>query len=142
MKKLLVSVLLGSLLSMTVAVSQSHAQEDPLRRFYREGSAISQQAQWQLWNSFTPRQKSLAIAISRIADQHWQLYQQPIPINLQSSQMMMRMIGAQPNEGAFVVNRMQANYAAYASLGQVDATINQMYNFLNCLQTRGTGCVP
>jgi len=132
----LLSLVLGSL------GNSVKAQEDPLRRFYREGGAAAAEAQWQLWSSFSPRQKYLSKLVASISDQVWSQYQQPIPMTPEMLTIIVEGIGAQPGEAEFVWSRMQAHHDAAIGMREVDAGIDRMQRFSDCLQRQGTGCIP
>lgn len=115
---------------------------DPIRRFYCEGPILTREAQEALCNSYTPRQRVIAAAVGKIAYGYYQKNGQPLPVNQRNLRLIMRTIGANNNEANFVLNRMRAHSNAGAVMGKADQTIYRMNQFLHCLQTRGTGCIP
>lgn len=117
------------------------ANADAISDFYRQGAAANQ-ARWQRWNSYTPRQKQLSRAISKIADAFYQRNEQPLPVNKNSLRIIMKALKATPEEAPFILNRMLASSNASAAITRTNSTINRTQNFLNCLNTQGTGCIP
>jgi hypothetical protein len=116
--------------------------QDPIRRFYCEGAILSGQAQQALVNSYTPRQRLLARVIGEAIYAFYEETGQPLPVTQQTLQLMMEGLGADVSEAAFVYDRMVAHSNAIAAIIEADATINHMNDFLTCLQTQGTGCIP
>lgn len=116
--------------------------QDPIRRFYCEGNILSGQAQQALVNSYSPRQRQLARAISEVIYAFYEEYGQPLPVTQETLQLMMEGLGADASEAAFVYDRMVAHSNAIAAIIEADSTINRMNDFLTCLQTQGTGCIP
>ena len=115
--------------------------QDPIRRFYCEGSILSGEASQALVNSYTPRQRQLAQVISEVVYTFYQQTGRPLPVTQQTLQIMMQGIGANATEAPFVLERMVANSNAIAAMIQADRTINRGQAFLNCLNTQGTGCI-
>ncbi|BAZ03976.1 hypothetical protein [Calothrix sp. NIES-3974] len=115
---------------------------DPIRRGNCQSAAISTQGSWNLWNSWTPRQQSLATQISQIHYAYHQRTGQPLPVTNGTVAQMMQIIRARANERNFVIERMIANYNAGVALNQADRTIDGANRFIDCLQRQGTGCIP
>jgi hypothetical protein len=146
-QKLLVLTLIGYatlLLTPITAKAQSYCDRitDPLRRgtCYSQEAAIRQQQA--RWNSYTPRQRVLARSVEQVAYNYYQRTRQALPVTQQTLAQVMRIVGASRAEAAFVVDRMVANRNAIAALNQADLEIDRMREFVDCLQTQGTGCVP
>ncbi len=116
--------------------------QDPIQRFYCEGSILSGEASQALANSYTLRQRQLAQAVSEVVDAYYEQTGQPLPINQETLSMMMNGLEASQSEAAFVYERMVANSNAIAAIIEADGTIGRMNNFLTCLQIQGTGCIP
>ena len=116
--------------------------QDPIRRFYCEGAILSGQAQQDLVNSYTPRQRQLTQAIGEVVYAFYEETGQPLPVTQETLQLMMEGLGANASEATFVYDRMVAHNNAIAAIIEADSTINRMNNFLTCLQTQGTGCIP
>lgn len=134
---ILTSLLLGSLTSVAKAQAGLSNHE------YRARMArIAAEAQRDMWNSFTPRQKQLSQLVSNVAFQYWQGYGQPIPMDAQTLNMVMRGIGAQPHEADFVWSRMYANHNAIVVMAQANGTISRTQRFVECLERGGTMCMP
>ena len=150
LRQLLFLPLLG--ISLTTAVAKPATAnpalaacagiQDPIRRFYCEGSILSGQASQALVNSYSPRQRQLAQVIGEVIYAYYERTGQPLPVNQENLRIMMEGIGASPSEAPFVYDRMVAHSNAIAAIIEADATINRMNGFLNCLQTQGTGCIP
>lgn len=131
-------------LAPIAAKAQSYCDRitDPLRRGNCYAQEAATQQQWQRWNSYTPRQKGLARAVGQVVYAYYQRTGQALPVTQQTVTQVMRIVGASRAEAAFVLDRMVANRNAIAALNQADGEIDRMQRFLDCLQTRGTGCVP
>lgn len=147
MQKLLVLSVVdfATLPLMTVAAKAESACDrisDPLRRgtCYQQEAAI--QGQWNNWRSYTPRQRQLSRAISQIVTDYYKSTGDALPVTSETVSQVMQMVGASRSEAAFVINRMVANSNAYAGLNRVSGTIDRTQQFLTCLQTQGTGCIP
>ena len=138
-RKLLIACTI-SLIALPLASMKANA--DPISDFYRQGAAAANQARWQRWNSYTPRQKQLSRAISTIADTYYQQNGQPLPVDKKSLRLIMNALKATPEEASFILNRMVAYSNAYAAIAPTNSIINRTENFLNCLNTQGTGCIP
>jgi hypothetical protein len=126
------------------AQAQSYCDRitDPLRRgncYAQEAATRQQQARW---NSYTPRQRVLARSVEQVVYNHYQRTRQALPVTQQTLAQVMRIVGASRAEAAFVVDRMVASRNAIAAINQADSEIDRMREFLDCLQTQGTGCVP
>jgi hypothetical protein len=126
------------------AQAQSYCDRitDPLRRGNCYAQEAATQAQQQRWNSYTPRQKALARAVEQVVYGHYQRTRQALPVNQRTVAQVMRIVGASRSEAAFVIDRMVANRDAIAAINQADSEIDRMLDFVRCLETRGTGCVP
>ena len=148
--QLLLIPLLGISLAATVAktavanpaLEACSSIQDPIRRFYCEGSILSGQASQDLVNSYSPRQRQLAQVIGQVVYAYYEQTGQPLPVTQATLQLMMEGIGASASEASFVYDRMVAHSNAIAAIIEADVTINRMNGFLNCLQTQGTGCIP
>ncbi|MGB7084244.1 MAG: hypothetical protein WBD47_01730 [Phormidesmis sp.] len=122
-----------------LAACQSIA--DPIRRYYCTAPIQAEEARNALWQSYTPRQRQLATAVGQIASDYYSQTGQPVPVTTESVRLVMQAVGANNSEAAFVRERLQANHNASASLNEADVVINQAEDFLQCLQTQGTGCM-
>lgn len=90
----------------------------------------------------TAREHQLAAAVEQIATGYYDQYEQALPVNGDSLSAVMEALGADPSEAGFVYDRMQAYSEATEAIHRTDRLINRMQNFLGCLNTQGTGCVP
>ncbi|MEA5464070.1 hypothetical protein [Leptothoe sp. PORK10 BA2] len=137
-----------SLLAAVPGIAQANSAlqacagiQDPIQRFYCEGSILSGEVSQALVNSYTPRQRQLARGISEVVYIFYQQTGQPLPVTQETLQIMMQGIGASADEAPFVLDRMVANSNAIAAMLQADNSINRGQEFLNCLNTQGTGCI-
>jgi tRNA A37 threonylcarbamoyladenosine modification protein TsaB len=115
---------------------------DPLRRGNCYSAIATAQAQQDLIRNWTPRQHAIAKAIGNLYNAYYQQTKRPLPINRTTVNRVAQALKANSAEVPFITNRMQANYNAIVSINQADATITGAQQFLDCLQTQGTGCVP
>ncbi|MEB3218511.1 MAG: hypothetical protein VKN72_20060 [Nostocales cyanobacterium 94392] len=128
--------------ALNSALANCETIANPIARSNCRSAVISTQGSWDLWNSFTPRQRSLAIQISQIHYAYHQKTGQPLPVTNGTVNQMMQIIGARANERSFVINRMQANYNAGLAINEADRAIDGANRFLQCLERQGTGCIP
>ncbi len=123
------------------ALSACQSITDTIRRYYCTAPIQAQEARNALWQSYTPRQQQLATAVGQISSDYYNQTGQPVPVTQESVGLVMQAVGANSAEAAFVRERLQANSNASASINQVDVVIDQAGDFLQCLQTQGTGCI-
>ncbi len=123
------------------ALSACQSIADPIQRYYCTAPIQAQEARNALWQSYTPRQQQLATAVGQIAFDYYNQTGQPVPVTQESIRLVMQAVGANSSEAAFIRGRLQANSNASASLIEADSVINQADDFLQCLQTQGTGCI-
>jgi tRNA A37 threonylcarbamoyladenosine modification protein TsaB len=115
---------------------------DPLRRGNCYSAIAAAQAQQNLVRNWTPRQHTIDKAIGELYNAYYQQTKRPLPVNRTTATRVARALRANSAEVSFIVNRMQANYNAVVGINQADATITGAQQFLDCLQTQGTGCIP
>ncbi|MGI0494461.1 hypothetical protein ACN4EG_21970 [Alkalinema pantanalense CENA528] len=115
---------------------------DPLRRGNCYSAIAAAQAQQDLVRNWTPRQHAIAKTIGQLYNAYYQQTKRPLPINRTTVTRVAQALRANSTEVSFIINRMQANYNAIVGLNQADATITGAEQFLKCLQTQGTGCIP
>lgn len=102
--------------------------------------ALVQQAQRDLWNSYTPRQRNLATIISQISYAYFQRTGQPLPVNSETISIVMEGIGARQSEAGFVRDRMRANSNGAQGIISLERATDRTERFIQCLQAQGTGC--
>ncbi|KYC37711.1 hypothetical protein WA1_04115 [Scytonema hofmannii PCC 7110] len=115
---------------------------DTISDYYRQSNFAATLVQIERWNSYTPRQKQLSRKIGEIANAYYQKTGKHLPITTQSIRIIMKSLSANPEEAAFIRDRMMANSNAQAVIPRVDRLINRTRNFLGCLNTGGSGCIP
>lgn len=115
--------------------------QDPIQRFYCEGSILAGDESQALASGYTPRQRQLAQLVGDVVYAFYQQTGRPILVNQETLQIVMQGVGANAAEAPFVLERMVANSRAVAAIIQADNTISRGQAFLNCLDTHGTGCI-
>lgn len=142
MRKQFLTAFALATLALGAFSSSAKAQAGLSDEYRTQMAELAAQAQRDMWNSFTPRQKQLSQLVSNVAFQYWQGYGQPIPMDAQTLNMVMRGIGAQPHEANFVWSRMYVNHNAIVVMAQANATISRTQRFVECLERGGTMCMP
>lgn len=141
-KQLLTAFVLTTLMLGSLG-NPAKAQADLSNHEHRANMArLAAEAQRDLWNSFSPRQKYLSQLVSATVYQYWQSSGQPIPMDAQNLNAVMQRVGAQPHEANFIWNRMYANHNAIVVMAQADLTISRTQRFVECLERGGTMCMP
>ncbi len=116
------------------ALESCNRNSDPTSRGRCQLNAESAYRRERFWRGLTQRQRNLATQIGQIYNNHLKRTRQALPVTNGTVNQVMRIIGANPNEASFVINRMQANYQAIiatteAQIG-VDATLDSLPRIL------------